>query len=202
MIIFYIILKLNPLYAGVHSTQRSESTHSAVKKKITASTLMVQCCKKLVDYSSSVETRSAVDVARKVIGAASKNIHSEMPCITNMTDKLSLHAMELLKGQQAQVLGYSADHIPIQAGAQQQQQTGSSTEAAAGAESSTQNQQQQTGSSTEAAAGAESSTQNQQQQTGSRQAAAAGAESSTQNQQQTGSTGTAAAATENCLGAK
>ena len=155
---------------GVHSTQRSESQHNAIKKKIIkASCLMLHCCQQLTDYAGGVETREAASVAKKIIDKACTNVTSNLPCVTNLEKELSLHALDVLKGQQAQVLAYkvcfTGQYVDHRAPGQQQQSSAATRQQQQAGQSATEGQQQQQQSSS-AAQQQSSSAAGQQQQVG------------------------------------
>ena len=95
----------------MHSTQRSESQHHAIKRRVKSSTLMLECCKQLVAYNESVDRRAAVDDAKRIMDATSKHIQTNLQCVTNLEQEISLHAIDLIKSQQAQILGYHVERI-------------------------------------------------------------------------------------------
>lgn len=94
------------------STQRSESTHNAIKHHTSASSLLVDLGETLVQYSQDVDRRAFTKLARSIILATARNYSSSvMPIIASLENKISKHAMDILKGQQAQVLCYKMKEI-------------------------------------------------------------------------------------------
>ena len=95
---------------GVQSTQRAESIHSAIKKKTSASGLLTQLGETLLKYASGSEIRGETRKARDILVHAARsfgNHAGHMVAIQSLEGKISTHAMELLKAQQAQAMAYT-----------------------------------------------------------------------------------------------
>ena len=98
---------------GVHSTQRSESIHSAIKNFIGATTLLVQLATKLVTYQADLDESAALHVTRTALRRVTTH-YNDLPCVAAEANRLSDHAMEILRAQQAMQQSYiiKPHHIP------------------------------------------------------------------------------------------
>jgi hypothetical protein len=90
---------------GVHSTQRSESIHSAIKKFLGATTLLVQLSKKLQAYQRDLDHSAALVEARGAFRRVTTHTN-DLPCVAMIADKVTDYALEILRAQQAQQPAY------------------------------------------------------------------------------------------------
>ena len=93
---------------GIHSTQRSEAVHSAIKRTRLANSLGVRLLAKLTEYNADAHRRKDIDNVRKGI----RNVDNDVafpPCITDLRDSLTPYGYELLLAQAAQVMHYQRE---------------------------------------------------------------------------------------------
>ena len=93
---------------GVHSTQRADSVHAAIKRFLTSSKFLVDLANSLCDYHKDVQLSSALDVVCQAIRTATST-QADMPCIATISDCLTGHALEIVRSQQAQQQAYTIE---------------------------------------------------------------------------------------------
>jgi hypothetical protein len=97
--------------AGVHSTQRTESVHSAIKKFLNASTLLVRLAQDLVSYCGDIDGKASYLAAKAVLTwQASSETASYL--IEPLEKIISTHAMNVIRGQDSQTKAYRIELLP------------------------------------------------------------------------------------------
>ena len=95
---------------GVHSTQRAEAIHSAIKRFLTGSHLLVDLLKELVEYSKKSRDDRDVDMVRRSILNAARVGH-EIPVVSSLAEKVTPFAYNLVRAQGALAMQYTtSDH--------------------------------------------------------------------------------------------
>ena len=90
--------------AGVHSTQRSEIVHAAIKRFLGATTLLTQLAESLVLHSDDIDQKAAEKAARAALTATSRSMSSDSSFVASQVSKLSTFALSTLRAQQAQMI--------------------------------------------------------------------------------------------------
>lgn len=102
---YCLSLTIKPIvtHIGVHSTQRSESTHNAIKKHTTTTMLLTGLSNTLVEYAVDVDGAAYVRQARQRLNAGARRQGDCMPIVQALEEKVSSFAMELLRSQTTRV---------------------------------------------------------------------------------------------------
>lgn len=93
----------------MQSTQRAESIHHAVKTRTSSSGLLVQLAETLLSYADGAAMKHETSRARDILLAGSLSFSNQtghMALVQNLQDKVSSHAMDIIKAQQAQAMAY------------------------------------------------------------------------------------------------
>ena len=98
----------NNVIVGVHSTQRSESIHAAVKnRQVSSNCLLVDLAKALINYGKSVELKNDTKVERDILTSMARAMNAaSMAIVHELEQKVTPFAMKILKAQQSQMLAY------------------------------------------------------------------------------------------------
>lgn len=98
---------------GVHSTQRAESVHSAIKKWLAAHNMLVHLADQLLSYREEVSIKATAASVRLALRQASPN-QMESAILSWCVKNITPYAVDIIKGQLNQVqevLLYSGEEV-------------------------------------------------------------------------------------------
>ena len=94
------------LTLGVHSTQRAEAVHSAIKHFLTSHTLLVDLATKIENYRNTVADRSEGIATRQALKQASFRT-GRHPTLEHLNNRISPFALSLMQSQISLCLQYT-----------------------------------------------------------------------------------------------
>jgi hypothetical protein len=96
---------------GIHSTQRAEAIHSAIKKWLRASTSLRSLVAYLVQYNIESRTRKAAKGVTLALRQAAAE-YSTLPVVEAVRGKINAVALDMLLQQASQALEYNCTELP------------------------------------------------------------------------------------------
>ena len=93
---------------GVHSTQRAEAIHSALKSRKLKNASCVTLLQELIEYNTSSRTRKEVDAIRQHLQQAARLTPNVPALLNELQVKLTAYAFELVMSQFALSIGYNS----------------------------------------------------------------------------------------------
>ena len=91
---------------GIHSTQRAEAVHSAIKRFLTASTMLTELVAQLDTYNEQSRSNKSQDAVRMALRQAAGHLN-QLPVVKSLKDKVTPFAYEVLQAQAAQANQYN-----------------------------------------------------------------------------------------------